>query len=57
MNDDNINKNILKYAGILWNRTSGRIKDKHSTTTVVFFRSDGKLKSKYLYGVYKPKKC
>ena len=34
------------------------LEDKLSTTTVVFFRSEGKLKSKALYmGSGKPKKC
>ena len=28
--------------------------DKLSTTTAVFFRSEGKLKSKHLYGIWKP---
>ena len=42
---------VLKYVGILWNRTSGCILDKLSTTAVVFFRSEGKLKCKCLYGV------
>ena len=42
---------ILQYVGILWNRTFGCIEDKLSTTTVVFFRSEGKLKCKHLYGV------
>ena len=33
------------------------LEDKLSTTTVVFFRSDGKLKRKPLYGIWKSKKC
>ena len=31
--------------------------DKLSSTTVDFIRSDWKLKTKYLYWIWKPKKC
>ena len=39
---------ILKEAGILWNSTLVVFLDKLSTTTVVFFRSEGKLESQVL---------
>ena len=46
----------LKKVGILWNSTLVLKEDKLSTTTVVFIRSEGKLKTKCLYWIWKPKK-
>ena len=48
---------ILKKVGILWNSTLVLKEDKLSTTTVVFIRSEGKLKTKCLYWIWEPKKC
>ena len=48
---------MLKYADILWNRTLVLLEDKLSSTTVDFIRSEGKLKTKRLYLIWKPKKC
>ena len=55
--DDRVNTvNVLKEAlfdadfSFCWNRTSGWIVDKLSTTAVAFFRSERILKYKHLYG-------
>ena len=48
---------FLKKVGILWNSTFVLKEDKLSTTTVVFIRSEGKLKTKHLYWIWKPNKC
>ena len=45
---------VLKYS---LEQYIGFAEDKLSTTTVVFIRSEGKLKTKHLYWIWKPKKC
>ena len=45
---------VLKYS---LEQYIGFAEDKLSTTTVVFIRSEGKLKTKCLYWIWEPKKC
>ena len=42
---------IVKQVGFLWNRTVVVVKDKLSSTTVDFIRSERELKNCTLYGV------
>ena len=54
--EKNVNNNLVEGWYSL-EQYIGLKEDKLSSTTVDFIRSEGKLKTKHLYWIRKPKKC